>query len=100
MITSDFIYLFLHFFQDEENSTSSVRVKELEEERGRLTRTNAAQGTQIDKFKKIADDNKTKAESLDTQLSAAKKVRRKDFLRLPFRSHLINILKKNSIHLL
>lgn len=60
--------------QDEENSGLSVRVKELEEERGRLTRTNAAKATQIDKFKKIAEDNKTKAESVETQLAATKKV--------------------------
>jgi hypothetical protein len=53
----------------------SVRVKELEDERGRLTRTNAAQTTQIDKFKKIAEDSKTKTESLETQLAATRKVR-------------------------
>ncbi|XP_060570696.1 testis-expressed protein 9-like [Ruditapes philippinarum] len=59
--------------KEEENSSMSVRVKELEDERGRLTRTNAAQTTQIDKFKKIAEDSKTKTESLETQLAATRK---------------------------
>lgn len=59
--------------KDEENSTLSVRIKELEDERGRLTRTNAGQTQQIDKFKKIADDSKTKTESLETQLASTKK---------------------------
>ncbi|KAH3873238.1 testis-expressed protein 9-like [Dreissena polymorpha] len=59
--------------KDEENSEQTIKVKELEEERGRLTRTNAAQGTQIDKYKKIAEDSKTKTESLETQLAATKK---------------------------
>ncbi|XP_045184087.2 testis-expressed protein 9-like [Mercenaria mercenaria] len=59
--------------KEEENSSLSVHVKELEDERGRLTRTNAAQTQQIDKFKKIADDSKTKTESLETQLSSTRK---------------------------
>lgn len=59
--------------KDEETSTMTVRVKELEDERGRLTRTNAAQTQQIDKFKKIAEDSKTKTESLENQLASAKK---------------------------
>ena len=60
--------------QDEENTSLAGRVKELEEERGRLHRTNAAQATQLDKFKKIAEDSKGKTESLETQLTANKKV--------------------------
>ena len=60
--------------QDEENSQLIVKIKELEDERGRLTRTNAAQSTQIDKFKKIADDSKGKSDSLETQLATTRKV--------------------------
>lgn len=51
-----------------------MRVKELEDERGRLTRTNAAQTQQIDKFKKIAEDSKTKTDGLETQLTSTRKV--------------------------
>ncbi|KAL4216658.1 Golgin subfamily A member 2 [Mactra antiquata] len=59
--------------KDEENSTLSLRVKELEEERGRLTRTNAGQTQQIDKFKKLAEDSKSKTDSLETQLAGTRK---------------------------
>ncbi|XP_052785376.1 testis-expressed protein 9-like [Mya arenaria] len=59
--------------KEEETSGYSVRVKELEEERGRLTRTGAAQTAQIDKYKTIADDSRAKADSLETQLIATKK---------------------------
>lgn len=59
--------------KEDQNSTLSIQVKELEEERGRLTKTNALQTTQIDKFKQIADDNKTKADSLETQLTNTRK---------------------------
>lgn len=59
--------------KEEECSGMSVRVKELEDERGRLTRTNAAQTQQIDKFKKIAEDSKTKTEGLEMQLTATRK---------------------------
>ena len=52
----------------------SGRLKELEEERNRLARTSAQQQTQIDKYKKLAEDARGKAESLETQLSATKKV--------------------------
>jgi len=69
--TNDWCFIEL---QEEESSEKAVRVKELEEERGRLTRTNAAQTTQIDKFKKLAEDCKSKADSLETQLTATKKV--------------------------
>ena len=70
----DIVCFFYLSPQDEENTSLAGRVKELEEERGRLHRTNAAQATQLDKFKKIAEDSKGKAESLETQLTANKKV--------------------------
>lgn len=60
--------------QDEENHTTSSRIKELEEERGRLHRTNAAQQTQSDKYKKMAEDARSKSDSSETQLVAVRKV--------------------------
>jgi len=62
-------------FQDEGNNTMRDRIKELEDERGRLHRTNAAQQMQIDKFKKIAEDAKSKSDSSESQLAGLRKVR-------------------------
>ena len=50
------------------------RLKELEEERGRLHRTNAAQQNQMDKYKKLAEDARSKSDSQETQLTAVRKV--------------------------
>ncbi|KAK3095280.1 hypothetical protein FSP39_012666 [Pinctada imbricata] len=59
--------------KDEANTVLSSRIKELEDERGRLHRTNASQQTQIDKFKSIAEEAKGKSDSLDTQLASVRK---------------------------
>ncbi|XP_048749432.2 testis-expressed protein 9-like isoform X2 [Ostrea edulis] len=59
--------------KDETNSGLSSRIKELEEERGRLHRTNAAQQSQMDKYKKIAEEARGKSESMDSQLAAVRK---------------------------
>ena len=52
----------------------AMTTKEMEEERNRLQRTNTAQQTQIDKLKRLADDAKGKAESLESELSSVRKV--------------------------
>ncbi len=62
------------FLQEEENGGMANRLKELEDERNRLARTSSQQQIQIDKFKKLAEDAKGKAESLETQLSSTRKV--------------------------
>ena len=72
---SCFIEHMLIFLQDEANSGLTSRIKELEEERGRLHRTNASQQSQIDKFKSMAEEAKGKSDSLETQLSGVRKVR-------------------------
>ncbi|OWF49322.1 testis-expressed protein 9-like [Mizuhopecten yessoensis] len=59
--------------KDEENNSVNSRIKELEDERGRLHRTNASQQTQIDKYKRMAEDARTKSESSETQLVALRK---------------------------
>lgn len=46
----------------------------MEDERGRLYRTNATQQSQIEKFKKIAEDAQGKSDSLENQLSGLRKV--------------------------
>lgn len=56
-------------------NTLNNKIKEADNERNRLQRTNAAQQTQIDKYKRLADDAKGKAESLDSQYSSVKKVK-------------------------
>ena len=61
--------------KDEENDTLKERVRDLEEERNRVSRANVSQQSQVNKFKKSADDAKEKVESLETQLSSMKKVK-------------------------
>jgi hypothetical protein len=61
-------------FQEELITKSQVKIKEYEEERNRKQRTASSLQTQLEKYKRLADDAKGKADSLDTQLSAAKKV--------------------------
>ena len=51
------------------------RIKDLEEEKNRFSRSNAAQQIQIDKYKKLAEDAKGKADSLENQLSSLRKVK-------------------------
>ena len=50
------------------------KLKESEEAKNRLQRTNTAQTSQADKFKKLADEYKDKLNGLEVQLTAAKKV--------------------------
>nr|XP_022312330.1 testis-expressed protein 9-like [Crassostrea virginica] len=59
--------------KDEANSGLSSRIKELEDERGRLHRTNASQQSQMDKYKKIAEEARSKSESTEGQLAAVRK---------------------------
>ncbi|XP_041356069.1 testis-expressed protein 9-like [Gigantopelta aegis] len=59
--------------KDEESNRLATRLKDLEEERGRLVRTGASQQTQIDKYKKMAEDAKNKSESAETQLAGLRK---------------------------
>ncbi|KAL3885054.1 hypothetical protein ACJMK2_025152, partial [Sinanodonta woodiana] len=59
--------------KDEENSTLTAKLKEMEDERGRLYRTNATQQSQIEKFKKISEDAQGKSDSLENQLSGLRK---------------------------
>ncbi|ESP02591.1 hypothetical protein LOTGIDRAFT_199612 [Lottia gigantea] len=59
--------------KEEENHGVASRLKEIEEERNRLHRTVASQQTQIDKYKKIAEDSKNVSDSLQNQLSALRK---------------------------
>ncbi|KAL8558710.1 hypothetical protein ACOMHN_037803 [Nucella lapillus] len=67
--------------KEEERSGLSGRVKELEDERGRLHRTNAAQQTQMDKFRRLADEARGKSDSQETQLSALRKQTQMDKFR-------------------
>lgn len=66
----------LFALQDETNTGLSSRIKELEEERGRLHRTNASQQSQMDKYKKMAEEARSKSESMEGQLTAVRKVHR------------------------
>lgn len=59
--------------KEEENAGLMIKLKEAEEERNRLGRTNAAQQSQMEKYRKLADDAKVKADSLETQLSVTQK---------------------------
>ena len=60
--------------QEDSLRQSESRTKELEEEKSRLQRTSMAQHTQLDKYRKMAEDNQSLADSLETQCSALKKV--------------------------
>ncbi|KAI8504633.1 Golgin sub A member 2 [Branchiostoma belcheri] len=57
----------------DENSTLVTRIKDLEEERGRLTRTTQTQQSQMEKFKKLSEDAKKKSDGLEQQLAALRK---------------------------
>lgn len=60
--------------RDDQNKTQSVKIKEMEDERGRLHRTVSAQQAQIDKFKKISEDSQVKSETAESQLAGLRKV--------------------------
>ncbi|XP_066289796.1 testis-expressed protein 9-like isoform X2 [Branchiostoma lanceolatum] len=57
----------------DENSTLVTRIKDLEEERGRLTRTTQTQQSQMEKFKKLSEDVKKKSDGLEQQLASLRK---------------------------
>ncbi|XP_013385699.1 testis-expressed protein 9 isoform X2 [Lingula anatina] len=59
--------------KEEENNALLQRVKELDDDRNRLQRTNSTQQTQIDKYKRLADDAKGKSDSLENQLTGLRK---------------------------
>ena len=61
-------------FKDESLTSLTRRVKEAEDERARLNRTASTQQQNIEKYRKLADDARVKAESIETQLTATKKV--------------------------
>lgn len=46
----------------------------MEDERGRLNRSHQSQVSQIDKYKKLAEEAKRKNDGLETQLSGLRKV--------------------------
>ncbi|XP_071789090.1 testis-expressed protein 9-like [Asterias amurensis] len=59
--------------KDEQNSKLEGSLKEVDDERSRLQRTNTTQQTQIDKHKKLAEETKRKADGLEGQLTALRK---------------------------
>ncbi|XP_052084639.1 testis-expressed protein 9-like [Mytilus californianus] len=59
--------------RDDQNKTLSVKIKEMEDERGRLYRTTSAQQAQIDKFKKISEDAQVKSDTAESQLAGLRK---------------------------
>lgn len=61
-------------FQEEEANHLKGKMKEFEEERGRFHRTNAALQTQIEKYKNLAEEARSKSESQELQLTALRKV--------------------------
>lgn len=59
--------------KDESLHEIQSKLKDTEEEKARLQRSNTAQQAQIQKHKKLMDEAKEKADSLDVQLAACKK---------------------------
>ncbi|XP_022088557.1 testis-expressed protein 9-like isoform X2 [Acanthaster planci] len=59
--------------KDEQNSKLESRLKEAEDERARLQRTNTTQQTQLDKYKKLSEETKRKNEGLEGQLASLRK---------------------------
>jgi len=59
--------------KDDRLREGAASLKEVEEERSRLQRTTTAQQTQTDKFKKLLEESKVRADGLDIQLAAARK---------------------------
>ena len=60
--------------QDEENTGLIVKLKDAEDEKHRASRTATAQQSQIEKYKKLLDDSKNRADSLELQINGLKKV--------------------------
>uniref|UniRef100_A0A8D0B2F0 Testis expressed 9 n=1 Tax=Salvator merianae TaxID=96440 RepID=A0A8D0B2F0_SALMN len=59
--------------KDEENLNLSSRLKEFEEERGRLQRTASLQQSQIEKYKTLSEEANRRSEGLQQKLSAQEK---------------------------
>lgn len=60
--------------KDDENSTLSSKLKEVEEERTRLQKTTNVQQTQIEKQKALAEESNRKCEGLQQQVVSLQKV--------------------------
>ncbi|XP_064645510.1 testis-expressed protein 9-like [Lineus longissimus] len=59
--------------KDEENSSLLVKLKDAEDERLRFSRTASQQQGQIEKYKKLSEESKAKADLLENQLNSNKK---------------------------
>ncbi|XP_072838214.2 testis-expressed protein 9 isoform X1 [Pogona vitticeps] len=59
--------------KEDENRSLSGRLREVEEERGRLQRTAALQQSQIEKHKSLCEDGKRRSEGLQQKLSGVEK---------------------------
>ncbi|XP_069768148.1 testis-expressed protein 9 isoform X2 [Narcine bancroftii] len=59
--------------KDDENSTLTNRVKEVEEERNRLQKTTSIQLSQIEKYKSLVNEAQRKSENLHQQVSFLQK---------------------------
>lgn len=64
----------LRVLKDDENSTLSSKLKDLEEERARLQRTTNVQQTQVEKQRALAEESSRKCEGLQQQVAALQKV--------------------------
>lgn len=68
------MWLLILGLQDEENENVSSRLKEVEEERGRLQRAASLHQSQIEKYKLLSEEANRKSESLQQKLSMLEKV--------------------------
>ncbi|XP_016343685.1 testis-expressed protein 9 [Sinocyclocheilus anshuiensis] len=59
--------------KDDENSTLSSKLKDLEEEKARLQRTTNVQQTQVEKQRALAEESSRKCEGLQQQVAALQK---------------------------
>ncbi len=64
----------MHVLKDDENSTFSSKLKDLEEEKARLQRIANVQQTQVEKQKALAEESSRKCEGLQQQVAALQKV--------------------------
>lgn len=60
--------------KEDENSTLSSKLKDVEEERARLQRTTNVQQTQVEKQRALAEESSQKCEGLQQQVAALQKV--------------------------
>ncbi|KAJ8035559.1 Testis-expressed protein 9 [Holothuria leucospilota] len=59
--------------KEEANIKLTSRIKELEDEQGRLNRTHQNQVSQIEKYKKLAEEAKRKSDGMESQLTGLRK---------------------------